>query len=121
MRQKLKLGVNYPALLLFDNFKPQCTQELFTLLDDNFINVLLILLNCTDRLQPMDISVNKPAKYFLRCEFKSWYAKQVCSQFRGESEKAPIDMRLSVVKPLGFEWMKRLYDYIKSQPKLVSN
>ena len=121
MRQTLKLADNYPALLLFDNFKAQCTQELLTLLDDNFINVLLIPPNCTDRLQPMDISVNKPAKDFLRGEFKSWYAKQVCSQFRGESEKAPIDMRLSVVKPLGFEWMKRLYDYIKSQPHLVSN
>jgi len=110
MRQKLKLGVNYTALLLFDNFKAQCTQELLTLLDDNFITVLLIPPNCTDRLQPMDISINKPAKDFLRREFKSWYTKQVCSQFRGESEKAPIDMRLSVVKPLGFEWMKRLFD-----------
>ena len=64
MRQKLKLGVNYPTLLLFDNFKAKCTQELLTLLDDNFINVLLIPPNCTDRLQPMDISVNKPAKDF---------------------------------------------------------
>lgn len=121
IRQTSKVADNYPALLLFDNFKAQCTQELLTLLDDNFINVLLIPPNCTDRLQPMDISVNKPAKDFLRGEFKSWYAKQVCSQFRGESEKAPIDMRLSVVKPLGFEWMKKLYDYIKSRPHLVSN
>ena len=64
MRQTLKLADNYPALLLFDNFKAQCTQELLTLLDDNFINVLLIPPNCTDRLQPMDISVNKPAKDF---------------------------------------------------------
>ena len=111
IRQTSKRADNYPALLLFDNFKAQCTQELLTLLNDNFINVLLIPPNCTDRLQPMDISVNKPAKIFLRGELKSWYAKQVCSQFRGESEKAPIDMRLSVVKPLGFEWMKKLYDY----------
>ena len=64
MRQTLKLADNYPALLLFDNFKAQCTQELLTLLDDNFINVLLIPPNCTDRLQLMDISVNKPAKDF---------------------------------------------------------
>jgi len=117
----LKLGVNYPALLHFDNFKAQCTLELLTLLDDNSINVLLIPPNCTDRLQPMDISVNKPEKKILHGKFKSWYAKQVCSQFRGESEKALIDMPLSFVKPLGFGWMKRLYDYVKSQPQLVSN
>ena len=117
----MKLGVNYPALLHFDNFKAQCTLELLTLLDDNSINVLLIPPNCTDRLQPMDISVNKPEKKILHGKFKSWYAKQVCSQFRGESEKALIDMPLSFVKPLGFGWMKRLYDYVKSQPQLVSN
>ena len=68
MRQNLTLGVNYPALLLFDNFKAQCTQELLTLLDENLINVLLIPLNCTDRLQPMDISVNKPANHFFCME-----------------------------------------------------
>jgi len=86
------------APLLFDNFKAQCTQELLTMLDDNFINVVLIPPNCTDRLQPMDISINKPAKDFLRGEFKSWYAKQVCSQFRGESEKASIDLQLSAFR-----------------------
>ena len=101
MRQTSRLADNYPALLLFDNFKAQCTQELLTLLDDNFINVLLIPPNCTDRLQPMDISVNKPAKDFLRGQFKSWYAKQVYSQFRGENEKAPIDMQLKCCKATG--------------------
>ena len=40
MRQTSRLADNYHALLLFDNFKAQCTQELLTLLDDNFINVL---------------------------------------------------------------------------------
>ena len=68
MRQTLKLGVNYPALLIFDNFKAQCTQKLLTLLDGNFINVLLVPPNYTDRLQQMDISVNKPAKDFFACQ-----------------------------------------------------
>ena len=108
-RQTLKVAVNYPALLLCDNFKAQYTQELLTILDDHFIDIVLIPPNCTDRLQPMDISINKLAKDFLCREFKSWYAKQVCSLFQGESEKAPIDLRLSFIKPLGFEWMARLY------------
>ena len=49
-RQDLKLADNHPALLLFDNFKAQCTQELLTMLDNNFIYVILIPPNCTDRL-----------------------------------------------------------------------
>jgi len=43
------------------------------------------------------------------------------ANFRENSEKAPIDLRLSVVKPLGFEWMTKLYTNIKRQPHLVSN
>ena len=58
MRQKYKLGVNYPALLLFDNFKAQCTQELLTLLDDYFINVLLIPPNCGWAVMRIGCDVN---------------------------------------------------------------
>lgn len=66
----------------------------------------------------MDLSVNKPAKDFLRKEFNTWYSKQVCSQFQGKSEKCPID---TVVKPLGAEWMKALFDYFKGKPEIICN
>ena len=69
----------------------------------------------------MDLSVNKPAKDFLRKEFNTWYSKQVCSQFQGKSEKSAIDTRASVVKPLGAEWMKALFDYFKGRPEIIQN
>ena len=56
------LAVDHPAVVIFDNFKAQCTSELLTILDENNINVILIPANCTDRLQPLDISVNKAVK-----------------------------------------------------------
>ena len=61
-RKELKLRPTYPALVLFDNFKGQCTEDMFKLLDSNDINVVLIPPNCTDRLQPLDVSVNKSVK-----------------------------------------------------------
>ena len=64
-KEELKLPSNHPSLLLFDNFKAQCTPDVLQILDDNNINVCLIPLNCNDRLQPLDISVNKVAKEFL--------------------------------------------------------
>ena len=50
-------------LLVFDNSKTQCMSSLLSLLDSHNVNVVLVLPNCTDRLQPLlDLSVNKAAK-----------------------------------------------------------
>ena len=35
-------------------------------------NVLWDIANCADRHQPLDLSVNKPAKDFLRGKFEEW-------------------------------------------------
>ena len=64
-RKELKLSLDHPALLIFDNFKAQCTSDILRSLDENNINVVLVPPNCTDRLQPLDISVNKAAKEYL--------------------------------------------------------
>ena len=53
-RKDLKLLNDYPALVIFDNFKAQCTSSLHTLLDNHNTNVTLIPPNCTDRLQPLE-------------------------------------------------------------------
>ena len=120
-RSELKLSKEQPALLIFDNFKAQCTASVLSLLDQYHMNVALIPPNCTDRLQPLDLSINKAAKDFLRGKFREWYALQVCSQIKGETETKPVDLRLSIIKPLCAKWIVSLYEYIKSNPALVSN
>ena len=117
-RLELHLGSRYPAVVMFGNFKAQCTAEILQMLDDSRIYVILIPPNCTDGLQPMDLSVNKPAKDFLQNKFQTWYSKQVCSQFQG---KSPIDTRTSVVKPFGAEWMIALFSYFQGRPEIIIN
>ena len=102
--------MNYPSLLIFDNFKAQCTSDLLTLLDDDHINVTLVPPNCTDRLQLLDPSVNKPAKEYLRGEFQAWYTKQISKQVQGLSEMKSVDLRLAAVKSLGAKWLHGVYD-----------
>ena len=115
-RKELKLAPTHRALVLFDNFKGQCTEEMFKLLDSNDINVIMIPPNCTDRLQPLVVSVNKSVKEFLRQKFHSWYAECVSTQLNGTKAKEPVDLCLSVVKPLGAKWLVDLYDYMKTKP-----
>ena len=110
-RKELKLSLNHPALLIFDNFKAQCTSDILRSLDENNINVVLVPPNC----------VNKAAKEYLRRQFQSWYAQEVCSQLKGEKEKAPVDLRLTIVKPLGARWIIDMYGYLKSNPDIIRN
>ena len=69
-----------------------------SLVDENHVSVVLIPPNCTDRLQPLDISANKCAKKFLQRKF---HAKNVCTQLEGKFPKQQVDQRLNVVKSLG--------------------
>ena len=82
--EDLKSVENHPALLIFDNFKAQCTKDLLTFLDDKNIYVVLIPANCTDELQPLHLNVNKTSKEFLRSKFQNWYAQEICFQLQGE-------------------------------------
>ena len=34
---------------------------------------------------------------------------------------APIDLKLSIMKPIGAKWMIDLYDYFKAKPEIIIN
>ena len=87
-RVQLKLGVDFPALVLFDHFSGQITQKVFDLLEKNNINFVLIPKTCTDRLQPMDLSVNKPFKAHLKQSFHTWYASQIKKQIEDNEDSS---------------------------------
>ena len=38
--------------------------------------------NCTDKLQPLDVSLNKPVKDEMKKRFQTWYAEQVQKQLQ---------------------------------------
>lgn len=59
VRASYDLGDNYPALAIFVNFKGQITEDVLHLLEDHNVHSVRLPANCTDRLQLMDISVNK--------------------------------------------------------------
>jgi len=97
----LQFSDNFPALVMFDHFKAQLTAHVLDILDHHNILVIDIPANCTDRLQPLDVSVNKSIKHSLRESFHIWYSKAVQQQ---QGAHKPVDMKFSVLKPLGAKW-----------------
>ena len=117
------LPLGQRALVIFDCFRGQITEEFTSKLSANRIIYVTIPPNCTDLLQPMDLSVNKSAKSFLKNEFERWYATQVCDQLSDTSDidEVKVDLSLSRMKPLGAKWLTKLYDYMKTKPEIIKN
>ena len=76
----------------------------------------------------MDISVNKPAKDYLKGRFDEWYSSEVMKQLNGrdmdkmkEANIQPIDLALPVWKKLGAEWLVRRFEYISDNPQFIFN
>ena len=118
--KELTLAPDYPALALFDTFKGQCTDEVYDLLDQNNILYVFIPANCTDKLQPLDLSVNKAAKDFMRSKFQKWYGNIICQQLDdGICEE--VDLRLSRMKPLSAKWVIEMAEYFTAHSEIILN
>lgn len=120
-RKELELSPDQPALAIFDVFKGQQTESVLKLLNENNVLVVCVPANCTDRLQPMDLSINKSVKEFMRRKFREWYSEQVQRQLSEGEEISPVDLRLSTMKPLGARWLVSLYDYLTENNSIVVN
>ena len=103
IRLKMKLTSTHPAIVIYDAFKGHQGNDLQKLLHDNHLLSAKIPSNCTDRLQPIDISINKPVKDHLRKCFTSWYTEQVQKQLLNGTvvEDVKVDLHLLVMKQNG--------------------
>ena len=85
-RLELKLDINYPALV---RFRGQCTENIFALLEAKHVLVTVVPANCTDQLQPLDVSINKVTKNFFAASFRSGtQSRYVCQQLPNGNDSA---------------------------------
>ena len=124
-RQRDSFGEAKPAVIIMDNFKGQITNSVLVLLEENDIQVCLLPPNTTDRLQPLDVSVNKPAKDFLQRKFEEWFTDEIIKQLDGQdldtSDLDPIDLSSAVVKEKSARWLVELADYMAANPQIIVN
>ena len=76
VREKMST-LDQVALVIFDVFKGHMCDSVQSLLESYKILQVHVPNNCTDLLQSMDLSVNKPFKDKLRSEFSKWFVQEV--------------------------------------------
>ena len=82
-----------PTLVIMDNFRGQIVPSVTDLLEANNIHTCLLPPNTMDKLQPMGLSVNKPAKDFLKRKFEDWYAQKLMEQMSDETDILLTDLQ----------------------------
>ena len=65
------------ALLILDVFRGQITEDVTSLLQKHNILLVLVPNNMTHMFQPLDLTVNKHCKTFLKNLFSEWYSGQI--------------------------------------------
>ena len=122
-RKDLGLHEDFPWVLICDVFKAQWTDAVKAIVAQSRGKMIPVPNNWTPYFQPLDVSVNKPCKDFLRNEAQTWYSQQIVEQTK--SGKLPhqvkVATQLSIVKPLHAKWVTKFYDYIRSKPDIVRN
>lgn len=122
-RKELKLSETHSALAIYDSFKGQTTPAILSLLQSHNIIVINVPANCTDKLQPLNISVKKPVKEEMRKRFHLWYAEQVQQKLQegiGVNE-VKVEMPASIMKNLSAKKMMATWDELKCRAELPIN
>ena len=121
-RQDLDLEKSHTALVLFDCFRGQTTATIQSLLQKNNIVAVQIPPNCTDKLQPMDVSINKPMKDGMRTRFQTWYASEVQKQLKDAPlDQVKVNVTAAAIKPLSANWVISTWQEIENRPDLAIN
>ena len=68
------------SLLIYDVFAAHRVEPVLHNLEENNILVIFVPPNCTDSLQPLDVSINKPFKTEIKRHFVKWYSDEVKQQ-----------------------------------------
>ena len=117
-REELGLEDDHAALAVFDHFKGQLTDKIRECLERNHIHSVLIPAVYTGKLQPMDISVNKVVKSFLRSKFSEWYSDELTELFLDDNDE-PVDLSTARMKCVSGNWLVQLYEHLEANPQIV--
>ena len=107
------------ALAIFDCFKGQTTPQVKALLRENH-DFVVVPANCTDKLQPLDVSMNKPFKAKMKTWFQVWYAGEV-QELMKESKSMKVDVSAAAIKLNSAGWIMSSRKAIQDCPELAIN
>ena len=120
-RSELGFKKEQKGMLIFDAFKPQCTQRVFDLIDENHWTTVFVAANLAHAFQPLDLANNGVPKSSLKSKFSGWYSKEIAKalDMGQDIHEVKVDNTLTVMKPTHAQWIIALYDCLRNDVELT--
>ena len=120
-RKELSLSDEQKAILVFDVFKGQKTERVQHLIADNNCVCVFVPASMTNYFQPLVLTVNGPAKQFLKGEFQEWYVREIAKQVDEGIDvySSDVNAKLSVMKAIHTRRLVGLYDHLRDKPEVI--
>ena len=85
------------------------------------IVIVKVSSNMTDHMQPLDLTVNEPAKNH-KNKYENWYVECIRTQLAAgiNPENIDVDLRLPTIREVHAMWVIALYDYLRKECRYIS-
>ena len=106
-----------------DVFKDKSTDSVKSFVSQWNAKMVPVPNNWTSYFQPLNTSINKLCKDFLRNEALTWYPAKIVEKMKEgkRPHEIKVGTHLTAVKPLHEKWITKLFDYICSKPDILHN
>ena len=86
------------------------------------IEVVSVPAILTHFLQPLDMTVNREVKKFMKDQFTAWYLVKIHTQLDSgvPLDDVDVDMHLSVLKPIHATWLVSMFNHLSSSEGRIS-
>ena len=103
--------VGRKSLLVMDSFRGHLTDRVKSALKQRRVIPAIIPGGCTSKLQPLDVSINKPFKQSLRKSWSNWLWQQA-EEETTQKIKSPTPQDI-------VNWVQTAYQELKERPALI--
>ena len=85
--------------------------------------VVIVPHNLTNKFQPLDITINKPAKSSISNKYNEGFFKQVSQQLEKGIQQADVKVSLGFIdlKVMHAKWILELYHHLCHQNEIILN
>jgi hypothetical protein len=119
--KELQLPSNQKMIWLLDCWSVHKSEAFLTWMKKEHprICVLFIPANCTSKLQPADVILQRPLKCaFSRC-FKQWSAACIQEQLEGDVSRVQLDLRIGTLREELCTWLLQAWKEVGSRTDMI--